>query len=240
MDKGTNMFETKRLVDASDRLLHLKEVKDQPLDVQYRNYCERLVQILKKIIRMMCRTLKIQKLPLLEKEDATLLIKTACFQVNSIPYAADNEDLCLSPNDILVPSFQMDSLATASSPLHKVNVLIKKLKVYHVEIKPVMEHTFLKDWRRYSPSSLRVHKAKKNLRPEEGDLVLVKGDKMNDMGHYGIVNKVVSIQTVLVKLKGGGKIERAVGQTIPLVPQCILKGYCVSPVRPFCDLSVII
>ena len=52
--------------------------------------------------------------------DATLLIETACFQVNSIPFGPDHEDLCLSPNDILVPTFQLNSLASTSSPLHNV------------------------------------------------------------------------------------------------------------------------
>ena len=53
------------------------------------------------------------------------------------------------------------------------------------------------------------------------------------MGRSGIVEKVVSPQIVLIKLKGGGEIERALGQTTPLVPQCILKRQCVSAVRPF-------
>ena len=119
------------------------------------------VQVLEKVIWMMCRTLRNQKIPLLEKEEATLLIETACFQVNSIPYVADNEDLYLSPNAILVPSFQMDSLVGSSSPLHNVNLLINKLKFYHTEIQLVMKQTFLKDWRRYAPGSLRVHETKK-------------------------------------------------------------------------------
>ena len=70
-----------------------------------------------------------QKLPLLEKEEVTLLIETACFQVNSIPNGADNEDLYLSPNNILVPTLQMGSLASTSKPLHNVNLLINKWKV---------------------------------------------------------------------------------------------------------------
>ena len=55
--------------------------------------------------------------------------------------------------------------------------------------------------------------------------VYVKMDQFQhgDMGRYGIVAKVLSPQTVLIKLKGDGKIERAIGQTIPLVPKCILK-----------------
>ena len=55
---------------------------------------------------------------------------------------------------------------------------------------------------------------KRNVRPQDGDLVLVKGDKLGDMVCYGVVNKDLSPQIVLIKLKGGGEIERAVGQTI--------------------------
>ena len=85
----------------------------------------------------------------MEKEEATLLIEIACFQVNG------NEDLYLCQNDILVLTFQRDSLASTSSPLHNINLLITKLKVYHTEIQLVMEQTFLKDWRRYAPGNLR-------------------------------------------------------------------------------------
>ena len=134
MDKGTNMFAIKRIVGASDCLLQLKEAKDHPVDTQFRYYCERSVQVLKKIIRMMCRTLRNQKLPLLEKEEATLLIETASFQVNSVPYGPEHKDLYLSPNDILVPTFQLYSLTTTSSPLHNIDLLINKLKVYDTEI----------------------------------------------------------------------------------------------------------
>ena len=81
----------------------------------------------------MCRALKHQKFPLLEKKEATLPIETAFFQVTSIPYGPVYEDLFLSPNDILVPAFTMDSVATASSLLQNVNVLINKLKIYHAE-----------------------------------------------------------------------------------------------------------
>ena len=88
----------------------------------------------------------------------------------------------------------------------------------------MLEQIFLNDRRRYSSANLKVHNSKKNLKPEEGDLVLVKGEKLNDMGRYGMVEKLVSHQTLLIRLRGGREMERRVGQTIPLTPQCILKG----------------
>ena len=36
--KGTKNFKIKRLIDATDGLLEMKEMKDQPVDAQYRNY----------------------------------------------------------------------------------------------------------------------------------------------------------------------------------------------------------
>ena len=62
-------------------------------------------------------------------------METARYIINEVPYAADGESLYLSPNDILVPNFKLDSLASATSPLANVNILIQKSKVYNVEIK---------------------------------------------------------------------------------------------------------
>ena len=62
----------------------------------------------------------------------------------------------------------------------------------------MLEQIFLNDRRRYSSANLKVHNSKKNLKPEEGDLALVKRDKLNDMGHYGVVEKLGSPQTLLI------------------------------------------
>ena len=83
---------------------------------------------------MMTCTLKHQILPVLEKEEAALLMETACYVLNEIPYAADAESLYISPNDILIPSVSINSLASTSSPLANVNLLIQKLEIYHIEI----------------------------------------------------------------------------------------------------------
>ena len=54
----------------------------------------------------------------------------------------------------------------------------KKLKAYHVEINRILEQTFLSDWRRFGPGQLRVHKNKKGMIPNEGDLVLIRADNV--------------------------------------------------------------
>ena len=94
---------------------------------------------------MMTRTLKHQKLPVLEKEEAALLMETAHYVKNKIPYTADTECLYISPNDILIPSFCLNSLASTTSSLANVNLLIQKLKIYHIEIHKILEQSFLSD-----------------------------------------------------------------------------------------------
>ena len=179
--------------------------------------------MVKKVARMMPRTLKHQKLPVLQKGEAVLIMETACYIINEVPNAADGESLYLSPNYILVPNLKLDSLASATIPLANMNILIQKLKAYHVEINKILEQSFLSDWRRFGPSQLRVHKSKKGVITSERDLVLIRGDTLCDPGKYGLVEKILSPQTLKLRLQGRGEMEKPVGLLIPLIPQCVLK-----------------
>ena len=85
------------------------------------------------------RMLKHQKLAVLQKEEAELIMKTSCYIINEIPYAADAESLYISPNDMLVPNFKLNSLASTTSPLANVNILIQNLKTYNIEINKVLQ-----------------------------------------------------------------------------------------------------
>ena len=60
-DQGINLIEVNKMVAGNNGLLQLEEVEDTPVDQQYRNYIERSVQILKKIVRMMSRIFKSEK-----------------------------------------------------------------------------------------------------------------------------------------------------------------------------------
>ena len=73
-DKGTNLLILNKLAEESNVLLELEEVVDAPVQSQYRNYVERGIHIIKKLVRVMTRTLKNEKGPILEKEEADLLL----------------------------------------------------------------------------------------------------------------------------------------------------------------------
>ena len=49
MDAGTNLVELKRMTEESNRLLQIEEAVVHPVSSQFRNYCERVVQMVKKV-----------------------------------------------------------------------------------------------------------------------------------------------------------------------------------------------
>ena len=63
------------------------------------------------------------------RQEAVIIMESACYSVSSIPYARDKEGLFISPNDILMQSYEMASLAEAESPLANVNMLIEKNEI---------------------------------------------------------------------------------------------------------------
>ena len=96
-------------------------MKDTPVGGQFRNYIERGIQIVKKKIRLMKKTVHGEKLPLLEKEEAELLVELARFEANNISYGIDEEKVY--PNDIISPNIELETLNFTNSPLSNVEIL---------------------------------------------------------------------------------------------------------------------
>ena len=110
------------MAEDSNGLLQFEEAVVHPISSQYQYYCERATQMVKKVARMMMRKQKNERLPVLLREEAALIMESACSSINSIPYAHNKEHLYIAPNDILVPKYEMSSLTAAESPLANVNL----------------------------------------------------------------------------------------------------------------------
>ena len=222
MDSGSNLIELKRMAEDSNGLLKIEQAIVHPVSAQFRNYCERGVQMVKKIVRMMLRTRRNEKLPTLLREEAAIIMETACHSVNNIPYGKDHEGLYICPNDVIMPFFQMPSLAEAKSPLANVNILIEKLKLYQERINKILRETLLTDWHRFAPGRIRINKSKKNVVPEENDLVLIPADNNHDIGRYAVVEKILSPQTIKCRFKDGSEAIKPTNLVVPLVANCLL------------------
>ena len=101
------------------------------------------------------------------REEAALIMESACYSIDNIPNAHDKESLYIAPNDILVPNYELSSLAAAESPLANVNLLIQKMRMYQEKINKILRGSFLTDWRRFGPGQMKVNKSKKNVVPRE-------------------------------------------------------------------------
>ena len=81
-----------------------------------------------------------------------------------------------------------------------MNIRIQKIRAYHEEINKILEQTFLTDWRRFRPGQLRLNKSKKGVIPNKGDLVLIRADNLCEPGKYGVVDELISSQTLKLRL----------------------------------------
>ena len=171
----------------------------------------------------MTRTLKHKKLPILGREEANLLMEIVSYKTNAIPYAKDDDLLYIYPNGIISPNLELESLDNSESPLHNVNMLVKNLSLYQAQMQVILDEMFHNDYRQFAEKRLKIQKHKKGVTPEENEPVLIKSDKLGSHGKWGVVQKLQSPQTWVIRVRGGDEIIKPVGQTIPLVPNCLLK-----------------
>ena len=116
----------------------------------------------------------------------------------------------------------MASLAEAESPLTIVNMLIGKVILYQEKVNKMLRESFLTDWRRFAPWKLRINEYRKNVVPREQDLILIPADNNCDVGRYGVVEKILSPQTVRCKLIDGIECDKPANLVVPLVANCLL------------------
>ena len=77
-------MELNRRAEESNGLLKLEEDTDAPdTYTQFRNFLERGTQVIKKLVQTMTKMLKEEKLPVLKREEANLLLGIACFETKS-------------------------------------------------------------------------------------------------------------------------------------------------------------
>ena len=69
---------------------------------------------------------------------------------------------------------------------------------------------------------LRINKSKKNVVPRERDLILIPADNNCDAGRFGVVEKVLSPQTIRCRLRDGSEFDKPANLVVPLVANCLL------------------
>ena len=74
----------------------------------------------------------------------------------------------------------------------------------------------------FAQKSIKEGTGKRVIRPQIGDLVLIKNTDMERTGTYGVIKELESNATALVVTKKG-RVRRAISQLIPLAGDCLAK-----------------
>ena len=57
-----------------------------------------------------------------------------------------------------------------------------------------------------------------------GDLSLIRNEDKTEYDKYGVIEEILSPQTLRINTRKGIVIDRPAAITIPIVPQCLLQG----------------
>ena len=60
-----------------------------------------------------------------------------------------------------------------------------------------------------------------NIKPEVGDLVLIRNDGKTDYDRYGVIDSILTPQTVRIRTRNG-MVTRPTSITIPISPKCLI------------------
>ena len=58
--------------------------------------------------------------------------------------------------------------------------------------------------------------------PKEKDLILIPADNNHDIGRYGVVEKILSPQTIKCRVRDGSEAIKPANLVVPLVANCLL------------------
>ena len=86
----------------------------------------------------------------------------------------------------------------------------------------ILKDSLLTDWYRFVPGKLRINKYRKNVVPREQDLILIPAGHNCDVGRYGVVEKILSPQTIRCRLRDGTECDKPSNLVVPLVANCLL------------------
>ena len=110
-----------------ERLLGtIKDVAHLP-DSQYRNYCERSINLIKRFMRQIVGKVKEETLPTLLFSEWLFVLEKCARTCNEIPYCQDPENLYVCPQDLMNPSESMTGLEDTDSHLVSINEMVKRV-----------------------------------------------------------------------------------------------------------------
>ena len=108
-----------------------------------------------------------------------------------------------------------DYLPQTKSKLKGINDMIGNLRIHKKEMERIRDEHLIHELEEAQTKTKKIGRITGNIHPTEGDLVLIRNDGKQDYDRYGIVEKILSPQTIRIKTRNG-TIERPISITLPI------------------------
>ena len=108
------------------------------------------------------------------------------------------------------------------SKLQSINQMIQNIKIYREEITKVRNDHLGQELEKASIQRKKLGRTTADIKPTIGDIGLIRNEDKADYDKYGVIQEIVSPQTLRIRTRHG-IIDRPASITIPIVPHCLLQ-----------------
>jgi hypothetical protein len=169
-------------------------------------------------LRQSCGIEKKEGIPTMLRSEMEFLMDMAASMVNRIPYAFSNDLVMISPADV---GPKWDYIPQTKSRLKSINDMISNLRIHKKEMEQIRNEHLIMELEEAQIKTKKIGRITGNIHPTEGDLVLIRNDGKQDYDRYGIVEQIISPQTLKIRTRNG-TIERPTSITIPISAKCLI------------------
>ena len=191
-DKGSN-FHSNNLEDLAT--FPKMRIRNHPVNSQYRNYVDRIINTFKRYIRTITGKVKKEKLPTLSIMQFSYLMVHVADTVNTTPYKQDQENLYLCPKTFMVPSIGFSG--------ETVEEKEGKLKEYISIANMLRKEQIIDSTERYAPNILNRNTDTKGRYPELNDIVYLHELSKFEKPRFAKIVGFSSPQTAVLRSKRG-------------------------------------
>jgi hypothetical protein len=222
-DSGTNLLEGNLNPKTEDenRLFNIIKDYTAPVDAQFRNYSERSTGLIKKYLKQACGIEKNDTIPVMLRSEIEFLLDMAASMVNRIPYAFSRDMVIISPADTLFMGPKWDFLPQTKSKLRSINDMVSNLKIHKKEMEKIRDEHLIHELENAKLKTKKQGRITGDIKPEVGDLVLIRNEGKTDYDRYGVIDSILTPQTIKIRTRTG-MVTRPTSITIPISPKCLI------------------
>ena len=133
------------------------------------------------------------------KSEMEFLLDMAACRVNRIPYAFSR----VSPTDTLFLGPKWDFLPQTKTRLRSINNMVANLRIHKTEMKRIRNEHLIHELEEAKVKTKKQGKITGNIKPEIGDLVLIRNDGKTEYDRYGVIEALPSPQTLKIRTRTG-------------------------------------